>query len=161
MKISRNGNRSIPSSIKIGDTISPYSRNKDPKDIGPLSRVERVIFKLLNIAQALNSASSERGGGGGGVWYLIGPTFPKESSVFSSGHFQDHQFFNEEPIAFTAACHLLSKTAFSSHRIYIYKQDAPLTFTATRYLPPYTPHVGPLDPVTFKEATLFTCIRVH
>ena len=36
-----------------------------------------------------------------------------------------------------------------------------LTFTATRYLPPYTPHVGPLDPVTFKEATLFTCIRVH
>ena len=34
-----------------------------------------------------------------------------------------------------------------------------LTFTATRYLPPYTPHVGPLDPVTFKEATLFTCIR--
>ena len=36
-----------------------------------------------------------------------------------------------------------------------------LTFTATRYLPPYTPYVGPLDPVTFKEATLFTCIRVH
>ena len=36
-----------------------------------------------------------------------------------------------------------------------------LTFTATRYLSPYTPHVGPLDPVTFKEATLFTCIRVH
>ena len=27
-----------------------------------------------------------------------------------------------------------------------------LTFTATRYLPPYTPHVGPLDPVTCKEA---------
>ena len=38
---------------------------------------------------------------------------------------------------------------------------SPLTFTATRYLPPYTPHVGPLDPVKFKEATLFTCIRVH
>ena len=36
-----------------------------------------------------------------------------------------------------------------------------LTFTATRYLPPYTPHVGPLDLVTFKGATLFTCIRVH
>ena len=36
-----------------------------------------------------------------------------------------------------------------------------LTFTATQYLPPYTPHVGPLDPVTFKEAVLFTCIRVH
>ena len=35
------------------------------------------------------------------------------------------------------------------------------TFTATRYLPPYMPHVGPLDPVIFKEATLFTCIRVH
>ena len=34
-----------------------------------------------------------------------------------------------------------------------------LTFTAKRYLPPYTPHVGPLDPVTFKDATLFTCIR--
>ena len=31
-----------------------------------------------------------------------------------------------------------------------------LTFTATRYLPPYMPHVGPLDPVTFKEATLFS-----
>ena len=31
-----------------------------------------------------------------------------------------------------------------------------LTFTATRYLPPYTPHVGPFDPVTFKEAALFT-----
>ena len=30
--------------------------------------------------------------------------------------------------------------------------------TFTRYLPPYTPHMGPLDPVTFKEATLFTCI---
>ena len=28
-----------------------------------------------------------------------------------------------------------------------------LTFTATRYLPPCMPHVGPLDPVTFKEAT--------
>ena len=39
--------------------------------------------------------------------------------------------------------------------------DILLTSTATRYLPPYTPHVGPLDPVTFKEATLFTCIRVH
>ena len=39
MKISRNGNRSIPSSIKIGDTISPYSRNKDPKDIGPLTEL--------------------------------------------------------------------------------------------------------------------------
>ena len=36
-----------------------------------------------------------------------------------------------------------------------------VTFTATRYLPPYTPHVGPLDPVTFKEAPLFICIRVH
>ena len=35
-----------------------------------------------------------------------------------------------------------------------------LTFTATRYLPPHTPHVGPLDPVTIKEATLFSCIRV-
>ena len=35
-----------------------------------------------------------------------------------------------------------------------------LSVTATRYLPPYTPHVGPLDPVTFKEATLFTCILV-
>ena len=33
-----------------------------------------------------------------------------------------------------------------------------LTFTATRYLPPYTPHVGPLDPVTFNlyRHTLFT-----
>ena len=37
----------------------------------------------------------------------------------------------------------------------------PVTFTATRYLPPCRPHVGPLDPVTFKEAKLFTCIRVH
>ena len=36
-----------------------------------------------------------------------------------------------------------------------------LTFTATHYLPSYTPHVGLLDPVTFKEAMLFTCIRVH
>ena len=36
-----------------------------------------------------------------------------------------------------------------------------LTFTATRYLPPYTPHPDPLDPVTFKETMLFTCIRVH
>ena len=27
-----------------------------------------------------------------------------------------------------------------------------LTFTATHYLPSYTPHVGPLDAVTFKEA---------
>ena len=35
------------------------------------------------------------------------------------------------------------------------------TFTATRYLPPFTPHVGPLDPVTFNEAALFTCIQVH
>ena len=31
-----------------------------------------------------------------------------------------------------------------------------LNFTATRYLPPYSPHVGPLDPVTCKEAALFT-----
>ena len=30
-----------------------------------------------------------------------------------------------------------------------------LSFTATRYLPPYTTHVGPLDPVIIKEATLF------
>ena len=37
----------------------------------------------------------------------------------------------------------------------------PLTFIVTRYLPPYTPHVGPLDPVTFKEAARFTCVRVH
>ena len=36
-----------------------------------------------------------------------------------------------------------------------------LTFTVTRYLPPYTPRVNPLGPVTFKEAALFTCIRVH
>ena len=35
-----------------------------------------------------------------------------------------------------------------------------LTFTATG-LPPDTPHVGPLDLVTFKEATLFTRLRVH
>ena len=27
-----------------------------------------------------------------------------------------------------------------------------LTFTATCYLPPYTPHMVPLDPVTFKQA---------
>ena len=33
-----------------------------------------------------------------------------------------------------------------------------LTFKATRYLPPNTPQVGPLDPVTFKEAALFTCM---
>ena len=39
--------------------------------------------------------------------------------------------------------------------------SAALAFTVTRYLPPYTPHVGPLEPVAFKEATLFTCIRVH
>ena len=31
-----------------------------------------------------------------------------------------------------------------------------LTFTDTRYLPSYMPYVGPLDPVTFKEAALFT-----
>ena len=38
-----------------------------------------------------------------------------------------------------------------------------LPFNATHYLPPYMPHVGPLDPdpVTFKEATLFTCKWVH
>ena len=36
-----------------------------------------------------------------------------------------------------------------------------LTFTAIHYLPPYTSREGPLDPVIFKEATLFICIRVH
>ena len=36
-----------------------------------------------------------------------------------------------------------------------------LIFIATRYLPPCTPRMGPLDPVTFKVAALFTCIRVH
>ena len=36
-----------------------------------------------------------------------------------------------------------------------FKCHQSLTFTATRYLPSYTPQVGPLDPVTFKEATLF------
>ena len=30
-----------------------------------------------------------------------------------------------------------------------------LTFTATHYLPPYRPHLRPLDLVTFKEATSF------
>ena len=31
-----------------------------------------------------------------------------------------------------------------------------LTFTAWFYLPPYMPHLGPLDPITCKEAALFT-----
>ena len=36
-----------------------------------------------------------------------------------------------------------------------------LTFTATCYLPPYTPLVGPFDPTKFKEARVFTCKWVH
>ena len=36
-----------------------------------------------------------------------------------------------------------------------------LTFTATCYLPPYTPYMGALDLVKFKETSLFTCIRVY
>ena len=34
-----------------------------------------------------------------------------------------------------------------------------LIFNTTRYLPPYTPHVGPLDLVTCREAALFVFMR--
>ena len=33
-----------------------------------------------------------------------------------------------------------------------------LTVTATRYLPPYTPYKGPLDPLPFKGEERFTCL---
>ena len=46
----------------------------------------------------------------------------------------------------------------SSYALPVYN-NCSLTFTATRCLPSYTPHVGTLDPVTFKEAMLFTCIQ--
>ena len=36
------------------------------------------------------------------ILYLIGPTFPKECSRRSSGHFKDQRFSTEESIAFTA-----------------------------------------------------------
>ena len=57
------------------------------------------------------------------IWYLIGPTFLKESSGHLSDHFQDHQFFTEESAVFMAAFHLSLKHTFPSHRILIYKQD--------------------------------------